>query len=1304
MAATALVMELDQTSSAFKKPKRGHTRSKKKRLTFQDEVDITRSEDDLKSNDITTKVIATRGTTVLTFGLCLVKNVSQQGLDLIGATYNTKTKRLVLLDGKGLFSLDLLPSNCTVKREMCFEKYKFNMVRIITYSEKYNVYFVLHKDFSIKVYNKYYHEVCSLENPGPGRVTFIAFNPVKDEVISGGLRGVKIWKFKEKAAPDYANPDAMFHYSLIFSTEYPYMGNKLCTNMDFDVLMQRFYCFSDCHFFCYDINGTMLFEIPNAHQSAIISCVYSLDVNILLTSSRGSEIKSWNDQGSLLHVFQGHTKTVTKILLHPSTASLFISGSLDGSVKLWSFDTMDIFYSLSPFHDGILRIGTMDNSFLYCFSARNLHIYDLNSFTSFWTHVHSQISNLSLCSADGKSSRVVALGADNSLRIFSLHNGTKLCTVLPPPFPTLLQPVLSFTYNRTNGTVYFLLSPWDIWVYTARTDPACRAAVWTIGELQQHLYRKHPLHSCIQKNEYFQHTQTRNFKTPVSCECLCSLSSPFCYLTDEGLVYADNQEFLVLGMQDGRILFLHTSIQNLVYYEMRVYKDPVIHLRHDVDQQQLIIMCQGPYFKRVHFRSLPALELVCYIDVSNDTLVFTRLNNSLFLGLKSGAVDVLNILNEDDKKVYSEKTDVNNNGEDEQKDASYYSENYHKGPVIAVDSCKNLSIFLSCGSDFIIKIWDIQKNLVADITLDNTLTAACFLNTSGDILLAFKSDLYVLTHDKALGLPKTSVDTSRVSAAESYIFESQSSDVQERDKIAVSKSIEMESYLVPYKGFAFTEDFTSELLVLPKKKGKPAWRLPMAPSKIYCSPCASEASLKIFDFLLQPRTPNLEEQDKAEMSRRMVVTKDMKYVLGPKPAVPACWEIPFFGVSPCSSKISEQSDIRTQPEEQVAEAESELAIVELLEETPIKEQQQINEEIAPEAIAPEIMPESACTLDNVSTLDKKQTFVSTLNISSFIYEKRKEKISKKDSKVKMPVSKKLLGKESLGLRKIRTPKHKRVFSATKSAVISQDVSSVSHAKSAISVDKVKCTEVKLETAGGKVFPALEIEGLAPAAKRPPSRRTYQKTEEVYESPSEKRVVRAVSWRRRENERIQQVEERRRLIQEFERRPCSRNRCFTPTNSQQYQNLQPSESLPEAFFTWMKPYSQIPRRPYTVMEETTIHLPRDFSYRLAWGTPTTQNLEIKMYQPRMKFSKSLSQELSKENSKDHSKDHSKDRRMSSLPVERDLQPTRSIPDKGKYILVNDPIPASSTPALSPLESKLLSARFPRQKEKILRSLF
>lgn len=89
----------------------------------------------------------------------------------------------------------------------------------------------------------------------------------------------------------------------------------------------------------------------------------------------------------------------------------------------------------------------------------------------------------------------------------------------------------------------------------------------------------------------------------------------------------------------------------------------------------------------------------------------------------------------------------------------------HKSDLYSVLRLFPMMFPLFSSSDSTIKLWDTQKNLVADITLDNTLSTACFLNSSGDILLAFKNDIYVLSHSKTLGLLNANIDASSISAA-----------------------------------------------------------------------------------------------------------------------------------------------------------------------------------------------------------------------------------------------------------------------------------------------------------------------------------------------------------------------------------------------------------------------------------------------------------------------------------------------------------------------------------------------------------
>ena len=46
--------------------------------------------------------------------------------------------------------------------------------------------------------------------------------------------------------------------------------------------------------------------------------------------------------------------------------------------------------------------------------------------------------------------------------------------------------------------------------------------------------------------------------------------------------------------------------------------------------------------------------------------------------------------------------------------------------------------------DGVIKIWNMDKTLLSEITLDDSLSCALFLNNKADLLVGWKSHLYVV--------------------------------------------------------------------------------------------------------------------------------------------------------------------------------------------------------------------------------------------------------------------------------------------------------------------------------------------------------------------------------------------------------------------------------------------------------------------------------------------------------------------------------------------------------------------------------
>ena len=57
-------------------------------------------------------------------------------------------------------------------------------------------------------------------------------------------------------------------------------------------------------------------------------------------------------------------------------------------------------------------------------------------------------------------------------------------------------------------------------------------------------------------------------------------------------------------------------------------------------------------------------------------------------------------------------------------------------------------LFCLFSSDGAIKIWDENKFLMTEVMLEESLSAACFLNDLGDLLVGFKNHIFYIDHAK----------------------------------------------------------------------------------------------------------------------------------------------------------------------------------------------------------------------------------------------------------------------------------------------------------------------------------------------------------------------------------------------------------------------------------------------------------------------------------------------------------------------------------------------------------------------------
>ncbi|RUS77658.1 hypothetical protein EGW08_014581 [Elysia chlorotica] len=774
-------------------------------------------------------------------------------------TYNGRMRQFIILDSKGITSWKRDAVEHRVCRDLHYPKYEYRLITNVIYAKKHNCYFVLGKDFSLKVYNRDFYETCSV-SADLRSVLFMLFNPVRDELITGGVGGTKVWRFHQQSGitPTMLRPLA--NYGLTLKYELPSVGGSWVKRVELDHHLEHLYCCSDTDLHVYDLSGKLLFKFERAHMMSITGCRYSQAASVLVTSSIDCEVKVWSLMGGLIHTFRGHSRAVTNLLLHPATSSIVLTCSLDGTVRMWSLDTMDCIYSLVVSTDGLLWMGLTDDNMLFISTARAVTLWHMNYTVQFWALARSRVLGMELCGCKEKTTRLMAISEDSSVRLMARSNQKNLCTVLPPPSISPLQRVLSVCYSREFDTIYMLVNPHEIWVYTTRTDPACRIAVWDVVDVQASFPTSksnassgdnfNPSSISVNKPApSHRATESGAGLEPVAnCCCLTILNSTAIVWTDEGCCCPIRDSYLLLGLEDGRILFMDPVKKGHKYLEFKTGKDPVLDMYHDTTHQALVTVYKLPGMMQVHVWGLPDLELQHEVYTTPDLRRHARLGYTLVTAHESGSVMFHSMELATDPGLHKSKM-VPVLGEV----VDLHHKPQHQAPVIALDVCASLRIFCSCSKDGAIKIWTEDEALLTEIMLDETLTSGCFLNNMGDLVVGFQKQVFFIDHSKVcpqLEIPESDVDTFD---KESFICEDPA--VMYEGVSPNPDPVTLNNYLVPFD-IEFSKDFLEgkvklEPEALKQEESDDESAQSQAPTETYLSPAPTpRRRLSLVDLTL----------------------------------------------------------------------------------------------------------------------------------------------------------------------------------------------------------------------------------------------------------------------------------------------------------------------------------------------------------------------------------------------------------------------------------------------------------------------
>jgi len=99
-----------------------------------------------------------------------------------------------------------------------------------------------------------------------------------------------------------------------------------------------------------------------AYEDYITDLIISDIYKYFITSTYKGSIFVWKlmKEWKLIHTFKGHARTVTSLVNHPDK-NLFISASLDNSIKIWCLDMFVEIYSFWLV-SGLINIKLLSDS------------------------------------------------------------------------------------------------------------------------------------------------------------------------------------------------------------------------------------------------------------------------------------------------------------------------------------------------------------------------------------------------------------------------------------------------------------------------------------------------------------------------------------------------------------------------------------------------------------------------------------------------------------------------------------------------------------------------------------------------------------------------------------------------------------------------------------------------------------------------------------------------------------------------------------------------------------------------------
>jgi WD40 repeat protein len=210
---------------------------------------------------------------------------------------------------------------------------------IWTYIDKYQIHVAAMKNLHIKILDAQFNELSSTITSKP--VLCFEYSSLKNELIVGQIGSINIFSVK------VSKFNSKITYYLDQRLEITdFSQGEWVSCLKYDYTFNRLFAGCDNSLRVYEYGSGKLFDIVREIHDLSLTCIeYYQATDTIITAGKDGSIKIWN-RNRMVYNFAEHFNAVTGLALmeegcHALAGSmpLLLSSSLDGSIRMWNFET-----------------------------------------------------------------------------------------------------------------------------------------------------------------------------------------------------------------------------------------------------------------------------------------------------------------------------------------------------------------------------------------------------------------------------------------------------------------------------------------------------------------------------------------------------------------------------------------------------------------------------------------------------------------------------------------------------------------------------------------------------------------------------------------------------------------------------------------------------------------------------------------------------------------------------------------------------------------------------------------------------